>query len=155
LRGLYRKQKRESLAELARELRKNRLAAVFAPAATIAISATATAAAAAVTTAAIITTATTATAAGTLFAWTGFIDGQRAAINGLAVERLGCRIGSFLGFHAYESEPARAPRELIHNQIHFNDIAVGGKHILKLIFGCVEGKISHKQFGTHDDLTFD
>jgi hypothetical protein len=120
------------------------LAAVFAPATAFAAVATAVATVSAATT-------TTTASAGTVFAWTRFINGQCAAINGFAVQSAGCGIRAFFGFHGDKCEAARAAGEFVHDHIHFKDVAVWGEHILKLVFRGVEGKISHKQFRTHDD----
>jgi len=127
------------------------LAAVFAPSATV------SAAVAAITTATATATPTTvaaATATGTFFTRARFVDGQRAAINALAVEGLNSSVSAFFVFHRDKGETARAAAEFVHDQIDFENSAVRGEHILKLVFGSVEGKISNKQFRTHDDFTY-
>src|SRR5689334_13824579 len=107
----------------------------------------ATTATATVTTAAIATTATT--AAGPFFARTGFIDRHGAAVNAFAVQRLDCSVGAFFGFHGNKSKTAGTSAEFIHDQVHLDHIAVCGKEVLQLVLGCVEGKISDKQFRVH------
>jgi hypothetical protein len=93
---------------------------------------------------------TAATGAGRpLFARPGFIDSHGATINLLAVETLNGRLGGFLGIHGDKPEAARAAAEFVHDHVHFDDVAVGSEQILQLILGCVEGKISHKQFRIH------
>jgi hypothetical protein len=139
---------------------KNRwLAAVFAAAtpATTTTTTTATAFSPAVTTTtAAAASITAAASAGTIFARTRLVDSEGTAVKAVAVQRLHGSIGTFLIFHGHKGESARTPGELIHDHIDFENGAMGGKHILKLVFGCVEGKISHKQFRTHDDyLIFD
>jgi hypothetical protein len=125
------------------------LAAVFAPAATVA-----TAIAAITTAAATATAVAAATAARTFFARARFIHRQGSAIETFAIERLNCGICILFIFHGDKGETAGAAAEFVHNQIHFQNVAMGGEHILKLVFGGVEGKISNKQFCTHDDLLF-
>src|SRR5204862_507307 len=93
--------------------------------------------------------------AGTLIARAGFIDGERAPVKILAVQGLDCSVRCFLGFHGDKGEAARAPAEFVGDDINLDHVAVGGEHVLELVFGSVEGKISYKQFGTHDDLLFD
>ena len=118
------------------------MTAVFA---TAAITTTVSAISASITPAPI--TAATAAAAGTrrpLFTRTGFIDGHGATIHLFAVERLDGGFGRFLGFHGDKPEPARPAAELVHDQVHFRDRAVGGKQIMELILSGVERKISDK-----------
>ena len=67
------------------------------------------------------------------------------------MESLDGGFGRFLGFHGDEGEATRLAAEFIHDHIHFGHRAISGEEILKLVFGGVEGKISHKQFGAHDD----
>jgi hypothetical protein len=125
------------------------LPAVFAPSATV------SAAVAAITTAAATAPAVAAaTAARTFFAWARFVDGQRATVEALAVEGLNRSVSAFFVFHGDKRETARAAAEFVHDHIDFDNVAVRGEHILKLIFSSVEGKISNKQFRAHDDFTF-
>jgi hypothetical protein len=129
-----------------------RLAAVLATTAAATASITATASAAAITTTA---TAAAATRAGTIFAGTRFVYGQRATVNIFAVQGLDRCIGTFFGVHGDEREAPGASAEFVHDHIDFGHGTVSGEEILELVFGCVEGKISDKQFCTHDDSTFD
>jgi hypothetical protein len=113
--------------------------------------ASAAAAAAPATTASAVTAATAA-AARALFTRTRFIHCQRATIEIFSIQSLDRGIGAFFGFHRYKGEAPRPAAEPVLDEIHFNDRAMRGEQVLKLILGCVEGKISYKQFGTHDDL---
>ena len=122
------------------------------PASATAAAATATATA---TPAAAVTPATATTRTRTIFTRTGFIDRQRAAIEVFAVQSLNRRLGAFFGFHGDKREAARASAEFVLDEIHFDDRAMCGEKVLKLVLGSVEGKVSHKQFCTHDDLLFD
>jgi hypothetical protein len=161
----FKKKKRGTLSNPAlcwtrsTERSQNGLPAVFAP---TTATATATATVATITTAAAATTAASATAvaaaattaSGTVFTWTRFIHRQGAAIEALAIERLNRGVCVFFVFHGDKRETARAAAEFVHDQVHFDDVAVGGEHVLKLVFCGVEGKVSYKQFRTHDDFTF-
>ena len=51
--------------------------------------------------------------------------------------------------HGDECEAAGAAGHAIHHQVGFNDRAMGGKRVLEIVFGGVEGKISYKQFVIH------
>jgi hypothetical protein len=128
----------------------DRLAAILATTAAATASVTATASAAAIT-----TTTAAATRARTIFAGTRFIYGQRATVNIFAVQGLDRCIGTFFGVHGDEREAPGASAEFVHDHIDFGHGTVSGEEILELVFGCVEGKISDKQFCTHDDSTFD
>jgi hypothetical protein len=132
------------------------LAAVFAASASIASAIpTVTTAAAATTTTATATAvaATTAAATRTIFTGACFVDGQCAAIDAFAIKGLDGSISAFFILHGDKGETARAAAEFVHDQIDFENSAVRGEHILKLVFGSVEGKISYKQFRAHDDFT--
>jgi hypothetical protein len=85
----------------------------------------------------------------TLFTRTGFIDGHGATVHLFAIQGLNRGISAFFGFHGHKSEAARAAAKLVHDEIHFNDIAVSGEEVLELVLSCVEGKISYKQFRIH------
>src|SRR5258706_10475293 len=101
--------------------------------------------------AAVLATATAAPAATpALFARLGDIDRKIAAINGRAVQGI-YRLLGFLGCaHCHEPEPARTSAHAVHHQVGFDDRSMGGKRVLEVIFGGVEGKVSDKQFGiTH------
>jgi hypothetical protein len=119
------------------------------------MSAATTAAAAAAATSAAAVTASTATASRAIFTRTRLIDCQSAPIEILPIQRLDRRFGAFFRFHGDKCEPARATAKFVLDEIHFNDWAMRGEQVLKLVLGCVEGKVSHKQFCTHDDLLFD
>ena len=62
----------------------------------------------------------------------------------------------FLGRgHRDEGKAAGTAAHPVHHEVGFHDCAMGRKRLLQLIFGCVEGKISNKQFRAHlDDLLF-
>jgi len=100
-------------------------------------------------------TARAAVASWTLFFRARDVDRQRA------VGQFGTVHGgnSFLRFfgrgHGDEGEATRTSAHPVHHEVGFHDGAVGRKCLLQLIFGCVEGKISNKQFRAHlEDLLF-
>jgi len=67
------------------------------------------------------------------------------------MQRLDCGVSAFFGFHGDERETAWPAAKTVHDHIHFQDGAVLGEHVLELVFGGVERKISYKQFSAHDD----
>jgi len=103
------------------------------------------------------TTTTAATAAArtrTFFTRARFIHRQCPTVHFLAIQGLDSGIGAFLGIHGYKSETARAAAEFVHDDIYFENSAMGREEVLELVLGCVEGKVSNKQFRTHDDFAF-
>src|SRR3954463_3637843 len=93
---------------------------------------------------------TTATAAmgttGALFTRARGIDGQVAAAEVLAVHRGQRLLRLFVGAHGDESEATGTARCTVHHQVGFHDGAVCGKRVLEIVFGGIEGNISHEQF---------
>ena len=85
------------------------------------------------------------------FSRSRFVDREGATVEVFAMQRLDCGVSAFFGFHGDESETARPAAEPIHYHIHLQDGAVLGEHVLELVFGGVERKISYKQFSAHDD----
>jgi hypothetical protein len=101
-------------------------------------------------------TAATVAAAGTrraFFTGTGFVDGQIASSNVLALEGLNGCIRAFFGLHGDKREAAWAAAEFVHDQIDGGHGTVGRKEILEIVFGGVEGEVSYEQFSAHDDFT--
>jgi len=92
------------------------------------------------------TTARTASAATALFARFGNVHRQSATVNTFAIERVDRGFRLFVRAHGDEAEAPRTTAVAIHHQIGLEYRAVSGKHILKIIFGRVEGKIPHEQF---------
>jgi len=119
----------------------------FAPTA-----ATATATPAASATSSAVSAATSAGPRRTILARTSFIDGQSTSIDIFAVQGLDGGLGALLGFHGDKGKSAWLPAEFVHDHIDLGDGAVSGEKILELVLGGVEGKISYKQFSTHDDF---
>ena len=95
-------------------------------------------------------TATATARAGPVLSRARFVDRESATIELFAMQRLDRGVSAFLGFHGDESETAGPAAEPIHNQIHFQDGAVLGEHVLELVFGGVEREISDKQFSAHE-----
>ena len=60
----------------------------------------------------------------------------------------------FLSFHRDKTKPARAAREFINDHLSLEHAAVGGKEILKLVFGGGKGEVSYEQSSTHFDFAF-
>ena len=107
-------------------------------------------AAAAATVLAVAAATTTAAAAErTLLTGPGDVDGERASINGLAVEGLDGLLGLFGRAHGDETEPAGTASGPVQHQVGFHDRAVRGERVLQVVFGGVEGKVSYEQFITH------
>jgi len=107
----------------------------------------------------LITVATTTTAAraavGTFFAGAGDIDGQRAAVEFLAVQTVDGLFGLLRRGHGDEGKSAGTIGHAVHHQVGLGDGAVGGKGVLEVVFSGVEGKISDKQFVAHVIIVLD
>ena len=79
----------------------------------------------------------------------GFADVHGATVEFLAVQGID-RILSFLRrAHRDEGKTLGATAHAIHHQVRFNNAAVRGKCVLKIVFSGVEGKIPNKQFIAH------
>lgn len=120
-------------------LRTTRSAIPTTASATVTATVTATSAA--------IPTATAATTEGTtraLFTRTGFVHGQVATIQRLAIQRFDRCLSRLFRPHRDERKPTGASAHAIHHQIHFADRAVLSEEILKIIFSDIVGEISHK-----------
>lgn len=94
-------------------------------------------------------TATTTTTAGSFLAGPGLIDGQGAALPFLAVQSLDRRIRTFFRGHGNETEATRFPGRSILHEIGFSDRAMRREQIVQIVFGAVEGEVSHVQFRVH------
>jgi hypothetical protein len=94
-------------------------------------------------------TSATATATGAFFTGLGHVDCQRAPIDGMAIERLGGLLRLFGRPHGYKTETAWAAGRPVRHKVCLGNSAVRCEQILQVIFGGIEGKISHKQFITH------
>ncbi len=125
-------------------------AAATTATAAIAAATTTTTAAAEAATATTTAAAKAATATAAAFsAGTSFVHSQGASVEGVAIEFFSCRFSFCVGFHRDESKTAGFTREFVLHEDGFLDLAGSGKQILQIDFGCVEGKISHKEFSTH------
>jgi hypothetical protein len=120
------------------------------PAKLPAIATTGAAAAAAATAAATTAvSAAAATATGTVFARTGFVNPQRAAMEFFAVE-LGDRLLSFrVRPHLHERESAGLARDTIHDQIAARHGSGLAEEFLEIVLHRLEGQIAYIQFRTH------
>jgi len=124
-------------------------AAISAVAATTVTAATIATVSAATTTAATATVSTTTAAAFALFHRTRFIDGQRTAIDFLAMEfRDGC-LRFFRRAHFDKAEAAGTPRHAIIDHLHPRDIARLGKKIGQVVFRHAKGQVAHIEFYAH------
>ena len=56
--------------------------------------------------------------------------------------------------HRDEAESAGTAGHAVHHQVGFDDRAVGGKGVLQMVFGDVEGKISNKYFIIHSVMFY-
>jgi hypothetical protein len=121
---------------------------------TIATVSTATTTAAATATAAITATTTaaaaaTTTAAFTRFHGTSFVDGQRTAVDLLAMKLRNGRLSFLSGSHFDEAEATGTSRHAVVDHLHPRDVARLGKQIGQVIFGHAKGQIAHVQFNAH------
>jgi hypothetical protein len=95
------------------------------------------------------TTAATTAAARAFFARSGNVYRQiptvhyRAVHSGHGLLRLGVIA------HRDEGKPTRTACGAIHHQVGFEHSAVRRESVLEIIFGGIEGKVSHKQFIIH------
>ena len=103
------------------------------------------------TTAATATTAitTTATAARAFFARLGHVNSEGAAIHFLAVQGLDGFVGFLGGPHGDKTKTARTAGFPVHHQVGFGDRAMLGERVIQVVFGGIEGKVSHIQFIAH------
>jgi hypothetical protein len=108
----------------------------------------ATATAAAVVPATPTTTAAAATGR-TLLARSRDVYGDIPSIQRFAVQRGNSALRFLSGAHGDKAEAARTPAHAIDHEISFDNRTVGGKGVVQIVFGGVEGKISYKQFRIH------
>lgn len=100
------------------------------------------------------TAKSTAAAATTFFARARDIYGQIPAIHIGAIQSIHRLLGFFLGAHRDEAESARAAGSAVGHQVGFEDRAMGGEGVLKIIFSRVEREVSNKQFVIHEVMFF-
>jgi len=119
--------------------------------ATITTTATAAATFAAATTTATVSTAatTTAAAAFALFHGTRFINGQRTAIDFLAMELGNSSLRFFRRTHFHEAKAPGATCHPVVDHLHPRDITRLGKKIGQVVFRHAEGQIAHIEFYAH------
>ena len=95
-------------------------------------------------------TAATATAAASAFlAWARFIDFNFAAMQGLVRQTAHRSLGALISGHGYKCESARPAAHAVGDQIHFGHRPKFLEEVLKIVFRCVEGKVSYEQFIAH------
>jgi hypothetical protein len=95
-------------------------------------------------------TATTTTALwGTVFARAGDVHGHGTAIQRGAIESVNGFLRFFRAGHGDKAETAGTAASAVDHEVSFDDCSMGRKRVLQIVFGCVEGKISNKQFGAH------
>jgi len=124
-------------------------AAATAAAISTTSAATATSAAAVSAAATASVSATAAAAARTIFARLGFVDGERPAVERLAVELIDRVFRVFIAPHRHEGEPARFSGEAILDQHDFRDGARLGEGVLEVGFRGVERQVPHVEFIPH------
>lgn len=88
-------------------------------------------------------------AAAALFTRAGEVHGEIPAIQRCAIEGADRSLSLFRSAHGDETEPSRATAHTVGHQVGFQNGAMGGKGVLEIVFGGVEGKVSDKQFITH------
>jgi len=113
------------------------------------VSAATTAAATTTTAATVSTTTAAATTAFTRFHGTSFIDGQRAAVDFLAMELRDGSLRFLCGSHFHETEATGTPRHAVVDHLHPRDVARLGKQIGQVVFSHAKGQIAHVQFNAH------
>src|SRR6266849_831923 len=79
----------------------------------------------------------------TLFACAGFVDGERAPTDFLAVERGHSGARFSVVAHGDERKAARFAGHAVHHQRDFADFAVLLEKILKIVLGSLKGEISY------------
>ena len=105
-----------------------------------------TAAGATIATASATTAATTTTevATRTFFARTGFIDGERTAVEFFAIELRDGSVGFFLRSHFHERETAGLVGEFVHDQFAFSDRTGLFEQVEDIAFGGIERQVTYK-----------
>jgi hypothetical protein len=73
----------------------------------------------------------------------GFVDGQVTAIMVLAMKRINGALAFFGAAHGDKTKTAGAVGFAIHDQVGFSDSAVLSEKLVQVLFGGLEGKISH------------
>ena len=117
--------------------------------------ASATAAIAPATPAAAFATATTAaaaesaTAGRTIFAGTGFVDGQLATAHLFAVQLFNGRFHASLIGHGDKAKTAGASGITIHDNRDFRHAAMLFEEFANVRFGCIKREVSYIQFCIH------
>jgi hypothetical protein len=124
------------------------------PAATSAIASAAAFAAPAPAAAPTITTSTapTATSSSTIAALrtrAGFVDGQVATLERMAIQGVRRCFGLFPGGHGDKGESSGTATHAIQHEVDFVHGAVLGEEILEFVLGDVVGKISYEQLIAH------
>src|SRR5262249_30884964 len=122
---------------------------VTAPAATAVAAPTAAAATAAAATTAVAAPTAAAAATAAVFARLGFVDGQRAAVNFLAVHGLDGCLGLLVGAHLDEAEPLGAAGVAVHDDLGRLHRAVRLEHRLQVAVADAVGQVAHVQLLAH------
>ncbi len=84
-----------------------------------------------------------------LFAWPGDIDGEIPAFKGLAIEALNSSLGFFFGGHRDKGEAPGFACGTVRDKIHIADDAIGGEHVLQIIFSGFERNVPDEQSIIH------
>jgi len=74
-----------------------------------------------------------------------FIDLERPALEGFAVQRLYCGLSAFLAVHRYEGESTRAARFPVVDNLGLHHDAVRRKEFHEVSLRHVEGQVADKQ----------
>ena len=83
---------------------------------------------------------------GTFFPGAGFVDGQSAALDFLAVEGGDGCIGFRRVRHGDKRETAGTARRPVHHESDLSDFAMLGEKILKIVFRRLKREITYVQF---------
>ena len=88
-------------------------------------------------------------AAATSFPGTGFVDGEAATIDLLAVEGGDGGLGLLVAAHLDEAEALGPPRVPVHDDLRRLDGAVLIEHLLQIAVGHRVGQVAHVQLLAH------
>src|SRR5262245_34598279 len=84
------------------------------------------------------------TASAALFSGASFVDGEIAAVEVRAVERIDRVLRLFGRTHSDEAEAARAARGAIHHKVCLGDGAMRREGVLEIVFGRVEREVPNE-----------
>ena len=90
-----------------------------------------------------------AAATGSFFARAGDVYSEVTSVQIRAIQGTESLLCFLVGAHGDKGEAAGTSAGAVHHEVGFEDGAVSGKRVLKIVFSGVEGKISYEQFIIH------